>query len=188
MKSNLLENSWAIPLLTAGVAAAYLFLVFLPGQKAMGQLANDLATKQDFVSQTGMMSPAMKVSEQEVKKTLEYNAAWKGAAPTEGQLSALFGQIHTLAKTSGLTTTRFDLQEPEVLARVQRVPVVIGCTGSFDQIARFLAQLERLPQTIWIEDLRIEPAGKAGEVVQCEVSLVVFADNPENSDQVNSSG
>jgi Tfp pilus assembly protein PilO len=188
MKSSLFQNAWTVPLLTAGVAGGYLFLVFLPGQKALARAAEDLAVKRQFVAQSCQMGPAVQVTQQAVKKVLQYNTAWRETAPTEQELTTLFGQIYAMAKDSGVTMTRFDPQEPEALQRLQRIPVVVGCSGQFGQVSRFFERLERLPQTIWIENLKMEAAGQVGENVQCEVVLAIFADNPKDSDQGKQSG
>jgi hypothetical protein len=45
-----------------------------------------------------------------------------------------------------------------------------------------------MPQTLWINDLRLENSSKDGELMKCEMTLEVFADNPENSGEIRSSG
>jgi len=44
-----------------------------------------------------------------------------------------------------------------------------------------------LPVSMWIDDLQIQKREKAGASVECELVLVVFADNPDNSDYVKQS-
>jgi Tfp pilus assembly protein PilO len=127
-------------------------------------------------------------TQKEIQRTSAYVAAWRSASPHEANLAGLFGRIGALARSSHVSTTRMAPHAPLVMARVRRVTLVMGCTGSFSQIASFLQKLENMPQTLWIEDLRLEKSSKDGELVGCEMTLEIFADNPESSDETKSSG
>lgn len=184
MKTASLLNSWTLPLVAAGMAVAYAFGFFLPQQRSLAELSRQVTSQQELIDQATALAPALAATEQQIQATFQYNTSWQAASPTDMTLPALFGQIHQLAKTAGVTTTRFDPDAPVTLARVRRIPLKIGCVGQFSQIARFLESVERLPQTVWVENLRMETGSQSGEAVQCEVALEVFADKPENSDQV----
>lgn len=185
MNAKLLQKSWMIPALAGGLAAAYLYFFFLPQQRAIAELTQQLTTQREFVRQTEMLAPALAATETQVKTTLQYTTAWQETSPSEAELAVLFGQISELAKAAGVTTTRFDPDSPVKLTRIRRFPLMIGCTGQFSQIARFLESVERLPQTIWVASLRMEASSEGRENVGCEVMLEIFADNPKNSDQAN---
>jgi len=188
MNAKLLQHGWTIPALAGGLAAAYLYFFFLPQQRAIAELTQQLTTQREFVHQSEMLIPTLAATETQVKTTLQYTTAWQETNPSEAELAVLFGQISELAKAAGVTTTRFAPDAPVTLARIRRIPLAIGCTGKFNQIARFLESVERLPQTIWVGSLRMEAGGEDGKSVQCEVGLEIFADNPEDSDQVNLAG
>ena len=188
MKSSMRQTSWVIILPLAALVVAYVFAVFLPGRRAIDRLRGELADHQEFVVSTTFVAPAIEATRDELAKTGAYNAAWSAAAPTEADLSHLYGQIHALAKTAGATTTRFEPQPTLDYEQLRRIPVLVGCTGSFFQLARFLETLENLPQTIWVETAEFSADGQAEGVVKCEVELVIFADNPDNLDQVDIAG
>lgn len=185
MNSKLLHNGWTVPAIAGSLAAAYLYFFFLPQQRAIAELTQQLTTEQEFVRQTEMVAPALAATETQVKTTLQYTTAWQEASPSEAESAVLFGQISELAKAAGVITTRFDPDTPVTLGRIRRIPLAIGCTGQFSQIARFLESVERLPQTIWVTSLRMEAVSEGGKDVGCEVIVEIFADNPKNSDQVN---
>jgi hypothetical protein len=65
--------------------------------------------------------------------------------------------------------------------------VAVTCVGSFEQACRFLRALEGLEETVWVEAVQMESFGEDSREVQCELSLAVFADNPDDSDQVEGS-
>ena len=91
-----------------------------------------------------------------------------------------------MAKAAGTTTSRFDPQRLVRHETICEIPLAIGCTGSFAQICGFLRGLEGLPATIWVEDLEIQQASETGKDVHCELNLVVFSSNSEDSDYVES--
>jgi Tfp pilus assembly protein PilO len=188
MKIASLLTGWTLPIVAVGLSVAYALFFFLPTQRTIAELTEQVASQQALVEQTEALSPALAATEEQIHATLQYSAAWEETSPSETSLAALFGQISALAKAAGVTTTRFDPDTPVDLARVRRIPLTIGCTGQFSQVAQFLESVERLPQTIWIANLRMETGRENRKVVQCEARLEIFADNPKISGQVNLSG
>ena len=188
MKPKNSQNTWLATLAAAGLALAYLFLLFLPKQRAMQGLSDELDQKRQYAATAGSVAAAMEIARGELERTRAFNAGWKDAAPPEAELAGLFGKVNTLAGACGATPLRFDPDPPVRMQRVCRVPVTVGCTGTFGQIAGFLLELENLPQTIWAESLQFEASGKSGDSVGCELNLTIFADNPVDSDQVNLAG
>ena len=68
----------------------------------------------------------------------------------------MLGRIHQEADAAGVRITRFDPQAPVVYEKLRRVPVVVGCTGSFSQIYEFIRKLETMPTSVWVGALRME--------------------------------
>ena len=188
MKTTHYRGSWIVTLPVAGLAVAYVFLVFQPGRKAIDRLSDELVAEQDFIALAEAVGPAIQTIRQQLRETLAYNTARAESIPEQAELTSLFGRIHALAKASGAITTRFDPEPPLPLDRLRRIPVVIGCTGSFAQISRFLSDLECLPQIVWIDGIKIESFAQEGQNVKCELNVLVFADNLDNSDQANLAG
>jgi len=188
MKTNILQGNWLLPLAALGMGAAYFALVFLPNRRAIGELAEQVACKQEAVLRAAEESHALSTTQKEIQRASAYVGAWQSASPHVANLASVFGRIGALARSSHVSTTRLAPQEPLVMARVRRMPVLMGCTGSFSQITSFLQKLEKMPQVMWIDDLRLENPGKDGKAMKCEMTLEIFADNPENSDEIRSSG
>ncbi len=188
MKTSILQGNWLLPLAALGMGVAYFALVFLPNRRAIGEMAEQVACKRGAVLHAAAESDTLLTTQQEIQRTSAYVAAWRSASPHEANLAGLFGRIGALARSSHVSTTRMAPQAPLVMAKVRRVSVLMGCTGSFAQITSFLQKLENMPQSLWIEDLRLENSSKDGEVMRCEMTLEIFADNPESSDEIRSSG
>jgi Tfp pilus assembly protein PilO len=188
MKPKRAPNTWLVTLAAAGLALAFLFLVFLPRQKAIQALSDELCEKQEYAATAGSVAAAMEIARGELERSRAYNAAWKDSAPPEAELAGLFGKVNALASACGVTPLRFDPDSPVKMQRVCRVPVAVGCTGTFGQIASFLLELEDLPQTIWVDSLQLEAMWQSGDSVQCGLDLIIFADNPDDSDQAKLAG
>jgi hypothetical protein len=54
--------------------------------------------------------------------------------------------------------------------------------GSFAQLHELLRGLEQMPTSLWLEGLRIERGKDAEAPLKGEVTLVIFAANPDISD------
>lgn len=188
MKMNLQTNTWIATLSAAALAVAYLLLMFLPNERAMKRLCEQVRAKQDQAASAGSIAAAIHRARDELQRTHTYNAAWSRAAPPKAELAAVLGRLDALAVASGATPTRFDPEPAVPMEKLHRVRVAVGSTGSFAQIARFLYDLEGLPLAVWIDRLKIDVCGKDREDVQCELELGIFADNPGDLDEGNLAG
>jgi Tfp pilus assembly protein PilO len=188
MKTNTQTNTWIAILSAGAMAVAYLFLMFFPNQRAMKKESEDLSAKRNCAASAGSVAAAIEIARGELERAEAYNITRTSSASPEAELSAMLGKLDALAAASGATPTRFDPGPAVPIEKLRRVPVVVGCTGSFAQIARFLCDLEGLSQTVWIDGLKIELSGKDGDSVQCELDVSIFTDNPGDLDQANLAG
>lgn len=176
------RGNWMVTLAVTGAAVAYVMLVFLPGQKAIGQLQQQVQEKQDFLAETASVAPALLAAQDQLARAKSHEAAWREQAPDRTSLSALYGRIYELAGKAGATTTRFDPEPLVELERVTQVPIAVGVNGSFTCLYEFLRGLDALPVSIWVENVQFEKKATDGEGVDCQINAVIFADNPESSD------
>ncbi len=186
-KTKVYRGSWIVTIPMAAVAVAYVMLVFMPGRRAIGELHDRIEQKRIYIDQSGGLTAALHAAEEELQISTEYNTTWESGFPQQVGLSALYGQINALAMAAGVTTTRFD-PEPVVLHDTTReIPLTVGCTGSFAQLFGLLHSLEELPMEVWVNSCKMENSGVSRGSVVCELNLVVFANNPNNSDYVRNS-
>jgi Tfp pilus assembly protein PilO len=187
MNTKPLARRWTTIVLALGAAGAYVFFSYLPGEAGLESLRAELASAQESIQQAETLAPAIEATRQQAEMTGAYVQSWEQSAPTEHELSELFGRINRLAEDSGATTTLFEPQAAVPYDTLCRLPVRMACAGSFGAICRFLATLERLEESIWIDELQIGGIGEDSEDVLCELTLDVFADNPDGSGQVDRS-
>jgi len=182
MTDRIYRGSWIVTVPLAAAAVAYLVVVFLPGRRAIATLQEEVTNKQEYVVQAAGVAKGLATTQQDLEKTFAYTANWKKHAPAEGERATLYGKIHELAKAAGTLTTRFDPKPVNSRSRIRDYPLTMGCAGTFAQIHELLRSLETLPVEIWVDTVLIKKGSEHGDSVVCEVNLVVFTDNPENSD------
>jgi Tfp pilus assembly protein PilO len=182
MKKPSVRHSWLITLPIASVAGAYLYFFFFPGQLAIAELRHELQNKQAYAANRITVLTQIAKLEQEIKDTQAYNEDFAPRPCRSAELAKLFGQIAERTQQAGVVTTRFAPESPVKYDALRRIPLRLGCEGSFGAVCKLLESLESLDERLWIDDLNLSSAGKDGKNVSCEISLVVFADNSENSD------
>jgi Tfp pilus assembly protein PilO len=187
MRTAIRRSSWIVTVPLAAAAVAYFIFFFLPNKRAVGEARNHIKRKQDYIVQCESLARALRLTQQELEKSEAYNTAWQQEAPVAEDLAALYGRIYELAKNAGTKVTRFDPEPAVHYERISYIPLAMGSVGSFTEICGFLEGLEDLAAEIWIKDLQLDRMGGSGGSVTCELSLVVFTSNLENSDYVEQS-
>lgn len=175
------KRTWVFALsVTAGVAG-YVFLIFLPGERATAQLRQQFEDQKHYIIQCGALDAKIIEVERELNRTDSFIAAWEEASPHEARLAHVFVDITRHADKAGASIVRFEPQPAEELALLKRVPVEMALEGTFSQIYSFLARLESLEPDFWIDSLEIEPVSSESGRLRCELRLALFAGRPEIS-------
>jgi len=175
-------RSWVLTILVAVAAIVYVAVVFLPGQRAIGKMRKQLHEKQHFIVQADRLTFAVQKANSDLRSAHDFAEAWRSAAPAEGKLAATLGRITEHATTAGLAVHRFDPQPVVKLDTVWHAPVLLVAEGEFAQVFEFLRSVELLPSVFWVQQLRLESAGKPNGRLRFEATLMVFADNRDFSE------
>jgi type IV pilus assembly protein PilO len=176
------RGNWLVTAPLVGLTVGFLFVFYLPNKKALRELSNELELKQQVVAQSNQTAAQMLATEQQVRETRQFVEAWREIAPAGSGSSALLGDISRLAKAAGVRTTRFEPSPAVEHQQLRQTPLAIGCGGSFAQVYQLLLGIEKLPQSVWMDELKIERKEKNKGDLQCELKLVIFADKSKNSD------
>ena len=185
MKKNTQRNSLIITIPLVAVAAAWVFLVFLPIQNAIGRLQDEAEQKQQYCDRSKSLLPVLERSGRDLVNVRRQISYWDEAAPSHKDLASLLGEITAKAREAGLRITRFDPAPITMYERVSELPLSMGVTGTFSQLFTFIHDLEVMDPTIWVNSLEFEKSGRPAEIVACDLDLGIFMDNPEKSDQQN---
>lgn len=181
-------GNWIVIVPVVAGTVAFVALVYLPTRQKINDLREQAIEKEDFVQQTDSMAAVFAATTDSLNQAKQYVDHWQIHSPDRAGLYKLFSRINELAKQSGTVTTRFDPKPVIKYDTLQRIPLELGCTGDFEQIYRFLAELEKLPQEIWIEQADLRKEGGLEGDVSCEIRLAIFIDNPEKTSQAESAG
>ncbi len=182
MALNATKQSWLVTISIASAAAAYVWFVFLPGKQSADELQQQIEEKQRFATTIGQLLEQTRQTQQQLDNTTEYVRHWESAAPSANDLSRIYARIAEVAKEAGVITTRFSPEPAIKLAKLQKLPVRIGCVGTFKSMRRLLSGIEQLPEGVWVNDMQLEVEGDEREKLNGEISLVVFAKISGNSD------
>lgn len=176
------QSSWIVTLSLVAASVAYMAFAFLPNHRVIKQTRQQVETKRMLVSQSTVASDELVRIQREIDGAASMVRKWEKTAPGKRDIPALYGRISTLAKNSRLAVNRFDPQPFVVHEQLEEIPINMTCTGTFGQIHEFIRGIETLPQTIWVESMRLEKMPQHTKNIQCELSLVVFSNNSQASD------
>jgi Tfp pilus assembly protein PilO len=186
MSTTFHKSSWIVTPCLGAIATAYLMFMWMPSRQAIKEWRDQVEAKQQFLAQSTNLSAMLAAAQQELDKSQTVTTAWEKTAPGKRDIPALYGRVNALAKDAGLAITRFDPQSFTAYEKFQEIPIAIAGSGSFTQVFQFLRLVEGLPVTIWVESMRLEKAAQGASQnaknVQCELSLVIFSNNQQNSD------
>jgi len=188
MADKMRRGNWMVTVPLAAGAVLYLLLVFLPGRRAIGELQSQLELKENTVARAVEVTTSLQIARRDYDQASLYEQQWRKRLPGEQMLAAAYGKIVAQAKAAGVVLTRFDPQDAAALQTIRRIPLQLGCEGSYAQIHGFLQGLETLPTIIWLDNVKLERSTSVGKSVKGELVISVFADNPEFSDYTNGAG
>jgi Tfp pilus assembly protein PilO len=178
------RGSWLVTLPLALLAVGYLMFFYLPGRRAISRATDQVEEHRQVLDQSAGLLTAIHIAQQDAGKADRFVSGWEANCPPTRELSQLYGEVYALAEAAGARVTRFDPEAIERGQRIVKIPLKMGCQGRFEQVFAFLAGLEGTHYEVWITELRMEgPPENRGDA-SCELSLVVFAGNSENSDYV----
>jgi Tfp pilus assembly protein PilO len=176
------RGSWIVTIALSGAAAAYLFYSFFPTAAVIHQQREEIRKKQEFINQSITLPQMLAETQKQIDRAHAYSTRWHARLATRTQLPALLAQITKQADLAGTSTTRFEPKPSRKMGTLDQVPISFGTRGTFVHEAGMLAQLEELSDLIWVDELRLTCQRENGKAVECELKLIVFAGNSENSD------
>jgi len=176
------SKSLFLTLLISGGALAYAFLIFVPIQRSIASLRSELDSKRQFILDAGSLEPRITELTAELQQAEKVVDSWREHSPSEEEMATFIGQVSVLASKAGAKPGRITPREAITLASLRRHPAEFSVQGSFSQLSHFLAELESLPKTIWINDLKLQRDGEDRETLRGEITFSVFADNSGKSD------
>ena len=177
-------NSWfvTVPLLAGSLA--FVFWFYRPTQNQIREMQAELQEKQTMLATATSLPANLERANRELTETRAFVSAWRKTA-TKHKLAEVCGDLAGFVAAAGAKTTKL---EPEPAVRYQcltKVPLTLACEGTFPQVYQVLQQIEQMPETLWIEELRITREGKDAANVACVLKLAIFTGQSNLADKTD---
>ena len=176
-----LRGNWLVTIPLVGLTVCYLVLFDAPARRHARQVRSELAASMAQVAQGPSILMQISQLEEQLSRSKAHVAAWEESSPPTSGSAVLLGQISRLARDAGARTARLEPGSPAEHDSLRSLALTLVCTGEFEQIFEMLRGIEALPQSVWIDDLKIERKQANDEGLQCELKLAVFAGKSEIS-------
>jgi Tfp pilus assembly protein PilO len=173
--------AWLITSAVAGSLAAYAAFFIAPGQRTITRLKRELTDKKQFLASHGQQSESLAQCEDQMEQCLRHINRWRQASPQEPNLVEFLGRLAVIAANAGVRMNKLTPQPPIAMVSIRQHPLSLELEGDFTQLLTFLGNVEEMPETIWIRNIYLRPDSQDKSIVQCELTLTVFADNREIS-------
>ena len=175
------RTSWFVTLPIAATAIGFLSMIYFPTARAIHETRNEIRLKEDFIQQI----PSLHIAEEKLKHELAdieaYQHDCEAGMPSTAQMSTSFAKINDHARVSGSATTHFEPQAEHAMQLMHRVPVKMSVSGSYAAVCKLLAELEKMPDGVWIDQVSLKKTRETGQNVEGELKLEVFTVNSKKS-------
>ncbi|MFN0021541.1 MAG: type 4a pilus biogenesis protein PilO [Pirellulaceae bacterium] len=167
---------WLVTGGIACIALGYLCFVFLPSQKALKVARQQLAEKQRFILETDNLFAAVSAVHPEFEQTSAVAEKWQHDAPDVHQADRLPTQISFQANLAGIRVLRLEPLAAKPHGLVVEYPTQVSVAGGFEGIFEFLKSVEEMPQTIWLQNVKLHRPGEVRGEMQCDLTLTILGD------------
>ena len=173
---------WLVTGGMAGIALTYVFFAFLPSQKTMRSMRLQLAEKQQYIAETDKLFAKVIATQTEFAQAGAFVKQWQQDAPDPLQADHLQSQVSHKASLAGVRVLKLQAQPAKQHGLVAEYPILVSIEGSFEGIFHFFQGVEELPQTVWIQNVKLQRPGELRGDLRCDLTLTILGDLAENSD------
>ena len=178
--------SWLVTGVVASLAVVYVLFVFLPAQRKASALKLKKYELMQYVANRLKTSDKIEQARQRKLQVEQVTRAWREHAPQVGELGRLLSAITQQARQAGVMLQRFDPQPQTPLQFISQQPIQVALEGDFAQVFDFLQRVETMPHRVWVSNLTLSSTTEDGKTLRAEMTLTIFADLAENSEQAKS--
>ncbi|MEX1097428.1 MAG: type 4a pilus biogenesis protein PilO [Planctomycetales bacterium] len=167
----------------AGLAALFLFVVYLPGRKEFARIDAEIAAANGEIADVPQRVAELGRLRSEIARREEYLQETLRHVPSSGDVHGVVQEVARIARQADLKLTRLEPLTPAPQAAYQVVPFRVGFSGRFERIAEFLRGLESRERLIAVQELALsQEARRSGQDVQGTLDFHIYVRNAEFSD------
>jgi Tfp pilus assembly protein PilO len=172
-------KTWLITALLAAVSLAYVFIVFLPGQRSINLLRAQVQERHQQIQQAQSLARAVAFTRERLAAAQQVANQWRDAAPGRSELISHVASLTQQAEAAQVAIDRFDPLPAVDLNLVGMQSVALQFHGPFARVFDLLTRLEKLPGTLWIRDLRLHGTDGNDGTLRGELTLTIFVDRTD---------
>lgn len=172
-------KTWLTTALLAAVAMAYLFFIFLPGQRSIAELRAQVQERHQQILQAQSLTRTVAQAKERLTEARKVGHAWRDDAPRHSELISHFASLTQQAEAAGVAIDRFDPLPAVELNLVGMQNVTLQFHAPFAAVFDLLTRLEGLPGTLWVRDLRLQAGGESDNSLRGELTLTIFVDRTD---------
>ncbi|RPH99166.1 MAG: hypothetical protein EHM71_13415 [Zetaproteobacteria bacterium] len=160
-----------IGLLTAGVVAAYAYLLMMPLWEDKGRHEVTLQKLQADLQQKQLIAANRPKLEAEIKALEKQLEAALVRLPEEKEIPKLLTQVNTLGLQNGLEFLLFRPGAPTKKGFYAEVPFEMRVEGQYHSLGGFLDRVSKLERIVNVSDIKVTPL-TAAQAQRTERSIV----------------
>jgi Tfp pilus assembly protein PilO len=172
-------QTWLITALLAAGAVAYVVFVFLPFQRTIDGLRNQVQERTQQIVQAQSLVGTVAQARLRLTAAREVSEQWRADAPRQAQLVTHFASLTQQAEEAGVKIDRLDPLPAVELNLIAQQNVSMQFHGPFAAVFDLLERLESLPGTLWVRDLRLQASTETDDTLRGELTLTIFVDRAD---------
>ena len=172
-------KTWLITGLLAAAAIAYVIVVFLPLQRSIDALKDQVHERRQQIMQSQSLAGTVAQARLRLTAARDVGQRWRSDAPRQAQLITHYASLTQQAQQAGVTIDRLDPLPALELNLITQQNVTMAFHAPFAAVFDLLHRLEALPGTIWIRDLRLQANSENDNTLRGELTLTIFVDRAD---------
>lgn len=167
---------WQHVALVTGIAIAYAAFVYLPRQRHISALRDEINLMQATIESEAAVDTLLASVQQEVNLVEEFLTPWHAASEKDIAAGRIYHQLTSQARAAGAEKLSLVPMPEQRHASLVSQPVQIGCQARFAEIHAMLQRFEQLPYVVWVRSIELAPLSPGDDILQCELTLEFFVD------------
>jgi Tfp pilus assembly protein PilO len=172
-------QTWLITALLASGAVAYVVFVFVPFQRTIAALRDQMQERTQQIVQAQSLVGTVAQARLRLTAARAVSEEWRAEAPRQAQLVTHFASLTQKAEEAGVAIDRLDPLPAVELNLIAQQNVSMQFHGPFAAVFDLLERLESLPGTLWVRDLRLSASTENDNTLRGELTLTILADRAD---------